>query len=171
MAIDRSLYMGDNHPPMAETESRQDYDWIMLAATILQIVYQALITVDMEKGAGKTMAPTFSPFQLVELLKCSWVSTPFAIAVSVIARLSIAIFLIPVFSARTWYKCFMIVFMAMLLIIVILNIIIVFVQVKPSEPLWNVRIMASRWYPSVQQTSSSVLHGKSPCRENSCFLS
>ncbi|KAI1170431.1 hypothetical protein F4777DRAFT_117851 [Nemania sp. FL0916] len=134
-------------------------DWVMLSAALLQIAYQALITVDVEKGAGVTMPPTFSPLQLIDLLKWSWVSNPFAVAVSVTARLSIAIFLIRLFGVRAWYKWSMITFTAMLLIIGILNIIIVFVQVRPVEALWDFRIMVPRWDPSVQQIFSSVLHG------------
>ncbi|KAI1130048.1 hypothetical protein F5Y10DRAFT_290081 [Nemania abortiva] len=133
-------------------------DWVMLAAVALQIAYQVLITIDIEKGAGKTLPLTFTPDQLVDLLKWSWLSNPFAVAVSITARLSIAIFLIRVFGVRTWYKWFMIIFTSMVLIIGILNIVIVWFQASPVQALWDFRIQVPRWDSKIQQIFSSVLH-------------
>ncbi|GAP92001.1 putative integral membrane protein [Rosellinia necatrix] len=134
-------------------------DWVMLAAVILQIVYQTFVTIDITKGAGKTMPITFTPDNLVDLLKWSWFSTPFAILVSITARLSIAIFLVRLFGIRTWYKWFMIIFTSMTLVIGIVNIVIVWFQAQPVEALWDFRIITPRWNPNIQQIFSSVLHG------------
>ncbi|KAI1747788.1 hypothetical protein F4782DRAFT_398284 [Xylaria castorea] len=132
-------------------------DWVMLVAVIFQIVYQTFITIVVQKGAGKTMPSTFTPDQLVDLLKWSWFSNPFGPAVSVTARLSIAIFLVRIFGVRRWYKWFMIIFTSMVLILGILNIIIVWFQTHPVQALWDFRIMVPRWNASVQQIFQSVL--------------
>ncbi|KAK7737855.1 hypothetical protein SLS62_011422, partial [Diatrype stigma] len=133
-------------------------DWVMAAAVLFQIAYQVLVTMSVIKGAGKTLPPTFTPDNLIDLLKWSWFSNPLAILVSVTARVSIAILLVRIFGIRTWFKWFMIVFTSMVVIIGILNIVIVWFQAHPVQALWDFRIPVPHWSPMIQQTFSSILH-------------
>lgn len=134
-------------------------DWIMVVAVIIQIAYQSLISVSVTKGVGKTMPPTTTPADIVEVLKWSWFSNPLAVLVSVLARLSIAVFLVRIFGVRTWFRDLCLNFTTLLVIIGIVNIVIVWFQASPVEALWDFRIPVPHWDPKIQQTFSAVLHG------------
>ncbi|RYP56151.1 hypothetical protein DL771_012096 [Monosporascus sp. 5C6A] len=133
-------------------------DWVMVAAVILQIGYQAIVTIAITKGVGKSIPPTFSVDDVIDMLKWSWFTTPLAILVSVTSRVSISILLVRIFGVRAWYRWFMNSFTGALAIIGIINVIIVWFQASPVEALWDFRIPVPRWDPKVQQIFSSVLH-------------
>lgn len=136
-------------------------DWVMLVAVMFQVVYQAIVTIDITKGVGKSTAPTSDDDDFVDLLKWAWISSALACLVSVTARLSIAIFLVRAFGRRPWYKWFMVTFTSIIAILGVVNIVVIWLQTRPVQALWDFRIHVPRWDPKVQRILSSVLHGES----------
>ncbi|KAI0009470.1 hypothetical protein F4779DRAFT_581727 [Xylariaceae sp. FL0662B] len=132
-------------------------DWIMLAALVLQIVYQACITVLVHWGLGKA-STNLTTEELIMTKKWTWISAPFANLVSLCARISIVIMLIRIFETRKWFKWFLIIFTTILGIVDILALLFVWVQVTPIEALWNINVPAKQLLdPGVQQYASLAL--------------
>ncbi|KAI1076746.1 hypothetical protein F5B20DRAFT_572600 [Whalleya microplaca] len=132
-------------------------DWFMISAVVLQIVYQACITVLVHWGLGKD-STNLTTEELIMTKKWTWVSAPFANLVSLCARISIVIMLIRIFETRKWFKWFLVIFTTVLGIVDILALIFVWVQVTPIEALWNINIPATQHLdPGVQQYASLAL--------------
>ena len=87
--------------------------------------------------------------QLVNILKCFWMSTTPAILVSIVARISAAILLIRIFGTKTWFKWFLIVFTVLQTIAGVSAIVTTWTQAQPLESLWNPTIT-----PIVDQNST-----------------
>ncbi|KAF2757489.1 hypothetical protein EJ05DRAFT_391150 [Pseudovirgaria hyperparasitica] len=131
-------------------------DWIMLAATVLQITAQAFITVSYSYGMGKhDLDLTYN--QLVNILKWVWFNIVPGILVSILARISITILLIRIFNRKSWLKVYLIIFTILQSIGGIMVIIIIFAQSDPVEALWNPLIPAKRWNPNIQLYSSYLV--------------
>ncbi|RYP46672.1 hypothetical protein DL768_007160 [Monosporascus sp. mg162] len=111
-------------------------DWIMLIALICQLVYQACATVSYSYGLGRHVGD-LSQDQFLTIMKWSWITFTPGTAVSVIARISIAILLVKLFGTKPWLKWFLIVFTVIQTMIGIAMIVTVWTQCRPVEAIWN----------------------------------
>ncbi|KAJ2999002.1 hypothetical protein NUW58_g142 [Xylaria curta] len=75
-------------------------DWLMVAAVVLQITSQGLLTYQYQWGFGKRdKYLSFDP-QIVTILKYQWISSLPNILISVIARISAVLMLIKIFGSK-----------------------------------------------------------------------
>ncbi|KAI2621139.1 hypothetical protein GGR54DRAFT_90052 [Hypoxylon sp. NC1633] len=111
-------------------------DWLMLVAMIFQIAEQSTITVSYHYGLGKH-DQDLRPRQLDDMLKWMWASLPSYIVASILARISIAIFLVRLFGVYRWFKCFVLLITALVSLFGVISISLVFVQYTPVEKLWT----------------------------------
>ncbi|KAI2777728.1 hypothetical protein F4815DRAFT_480482 [Daldinia loculata] len=129
-------------------------DWIMLVATVIQIACQGCITMAFAWGLGKHDADlSFDP-DLVHVLKWIWISTTPGIIVAVLARISISILLIRIFGGpggKRWLRWYLLGFTAFQTVVLTVVEIIIWVQVRPAEALWNPLLKAERWDPRIEQ--------------------
>lgn len=87
--------------------------------------------------------------QLVNAIKWGWLWMIPGTFVSVLARLSSAIFLIRLFGVRPWFKWYLIIFTILQCTGGIVVLLVSFLGVQPVEALWNPTIDASRMNPKV----------------------
>ncbi|KAI2601875.1 hypothetical protein GGR54DRAFT_634444 [Hypoxylon sp. NC1633] len=145
-------------------------DWIMLVAMVLQIGYQIAVSNAVAWGLGKaTTDITVEQFVQMTRWSWSWIATPFSNLVSVLARISITILLVRIFGTRRWFRCcvlllrhggrwFMILFTSVQTILGVFNTIIIWVQCKPVEGLWDFRLQNVQcWDRAIQQYVSLTL--------------
>lgn len=99
---------------------------------------------------------------LVNALKWTWVSATFGILVSILARISITILLARLFGVNRPFKWFLYIFTTLQSIVATVLIIIIWVQVDPLEGLWDPRVTARRWDPTIQQYTAYL----SQCKSN-----
>ncbi|RYP43262.1 hypothetical protein DL768_010004 [Monosporascus sp. mg162] len=111
-------------------------DWIMLIALICQLVYQACATVSYSYGLGRHVGD-LSQDQFLNTIKWAWITFTPGTAVSVIARISIAILLVKLFGTKPWLKWFFIVFTVIQTMLGIAMIIAIWAQCRPVEAIWN----------------------------------
>lgn len=127
---------------------------------ILELAFQACVTKAYEAGLGKHDA-SLSYDEAVLLLKWTWISTTPAILVSVVARISIAVLLVRIFSRAKWLKIFLIYFTLLQSLAAVALIIIVWAQVSPVQGLWDVLLPARRWDTAIQQNMAYATQGES----------
>ncbi|KAF2280230.1 uncharacterized protein EI97DRAFT_455140 [Westerdykella ornata] len=137
------------------THSTGSDDWLMVLAGILQVAFQACITVGYTHGLGKR-DQNLTINQLIEILKWMWISSTPAILTSTVARVSIAVLLMRLFGMHRWLRYFLISFTTLQTICGILIILFVWLQVDPVEGLWNPTIPARRWDPDIQRITAIV---------------
>jgi len=123
-------------------------DWIMLLALVIQIIFQAMYTVLVGWG-GSLSFDRITPLQRRQTSKWGWISATPSIMTSCIARISIAILLVRIFSIRRWLKWYLIVFTSLLTVMSILSIIFLTAQCTPWSGLWDRTIPAKRWNPLI----------------------
>ncbi|KAI1145650.1 hypothetical protein F4825DRAFT_467167 [Nemania diffusa] len=123
-------------------------DWTMLLALLLQIVYEAMFTVQVHWGFGlpydRVTAQQFKQFN-----KWAWYSAAPSILASTIARISITILLGRIFGVQTWLRWYLISFTTLLTTLNIVTIIILFAQCVPWYGLWEYALPARRWNPLI----------------------
>lgn len=79
------------------------------------------------------------PFELVEILKYNWLALPGALIVSTLARISITILLVKLFGdTNKLFKWFIISLTVLLSALSTALLFITFLQVTPTEALWNI---------------------------------
>lgn len=114
----------------------ESHDWIMLAALAVQIFYQAGLTVMCKWGSGKALQ-NLCPLQSVMIRKWSWIIAPAVYAVSILARISIAILLVRIFSVKRWFKNYLIIFTVIQTLTGLTVVVMTFGQSQPYEVYWN----------------------------------
>ncbi|KAK0707143.1 hypothetical protein B0T26DRAFT_602527, partial [Lasiosphaeria miniovina] len=126
-------------------------DWLMLAAVVFQLVFQSLISTSYHFGMGKHDADIEMPGPFVNVLKFCWLGLVFGMAVSITARISIALLLVRLFGGvHKWFKWFTIVLTTTQTIVGTAIIPIHLLQVQPTEGLWDVfRPGVTRWDPRI----------------------
>ncbi|KAI0457470.1 hypothetical protein F5B21DRAFT_501517 [Xylaria acuta] len=123
-------------------------DWTMLLALLLQIVYEAMFTVQIYWGFGLPY-DRVTPNQFKQSNKWSWFSAAPSILASCIARISITILLVRIFGVQTWLKWYLICFTSLLTIVSVVAIILLAAQCVPWYGLWEYTIEARRWNPLI----------------------
>ncbi|KJZ74376.1 hypothetical protein HIM_06186 [Hirsutella minnesotensis 3608] len=113
-------------------------DWLMLIATIFQVLGQSFLTVSYHYGFGKPSHSLQMPDQLTIMLKWNWVGIGPGQATSILARISITISLVFLFGVHKWLKWFLIIFAAIQTIVGIVEIVITYTQVVPVYGLWDI---------------------------------
>ncbi|KAI1103366.1 hypothetical protein F4804DRAFT_231923 [Jackrogersella minutella] len=126
-------------------------DWTMFIALFLQIILQVLITKGCSAGAGTSPAPGKPMPQILDMLKWSWYTNPISTILSVLTRISAAIFLVHVFGVRTWFKWFIVAYST---ILVIVGLACVSVVWWPTHPILShdLRFFTIEWDLGLQQT-------------------
>ncbi|KAI1412107.1 hypothetical protein F5Y13DRAFT_47606 [Hypoxylon sp. FL1857] len=124
-------------------------DWLMLIATAGQIAFQACLTKSLQWGLGKH-DKDLSFTQLVNILKWVWLATIPGLLGTLLARVSITIFLIRLFGNKKWLKWYLILWTTFESLATIALLIVIFVQCSPVEGLWNPVIPARRWDPNIE---------------------
>ncbi|KAI9147228.1 Hydrolase ORFZ [Paramyrothecium foliicola] len=134
-------------------------DWIMIVAMCLQFAYLGFLHNACAWGLGKppqAFMVAIDDFKQVQLW--SWVAMTVGTAVSVIARISIAILLVRIFSLKVWFKWFVIVFTTITAVNGIVSIILSWLYVTPVQAVWDPTIIpTSRWDPRVSGYTAFVL--------------
>jgi hypothetical protein len=134
-------------------------DWIMMAAMCLQIAYLGFLHNACAWGLGKPAEAFYvllDDFKQVQLW--SWVAMSVGTAVSVLARISIAILLIRIFSLKVWFKWFITFFTAVTAVNGIVAIILSWLYVTPVQAVWDPTIQpTSQWDPRVSGYTAFVL--------------
>lgn len=154
-AVGLRLYLRKSQKIMVASD-----DWIMLAATFFQIVYQIFLTICCVAGLGKAIA-NMTLDQIIAAEKWAFLTTPFSNVVSILARISITILLIRIFGNRKWFKWFLISFTAFQTVLGLLNIIVIWVQCTPVEAVWDFLVVGAKcWDKRIQQYLTLVLQGK-----------
>jgi len=122
-------------------------DWLMYSALVMHIVDQALITVCCRYGLGKEFENmTMDDSRIVQ--KLEFVAAFFAYMTSMLSRISIAMLLVRIFGvARPGFKWFVIGMTTIISITAVLCIVFKFVQTKPVEAFWDVRIKGTKMLP------------------------
>jgi hypothetical protein len=116
-------------------------DWLMLLALVLHIVCQGFLTQSVRWGFGKEYA-NLALEQYMKVHKYEFIFAPFSYLLQVIARISIAILLIRIFTVgRVWFKWFTIGYMALMTAVCITVIGVFLGQVRPLEAWWDVTIV------------------------------
>ncbi|ETS73549.1 hypothetical protein PFICI_14495 [Pestalotiopsis fici W106-1] len=125
-------------------------DWIMLLALIFQVIRRTLATLSTMYELRN--APTDQEFDIdfQNDLKYNFLSIPFEATVSILARLSIVILLIRLFSVHIWYRRLLISLLAVASLLTITVVPVTFFQISPAEALWEVDLpYERRWGPNV----------------------
>ncbi|KAI1747180.1 hypothetical protein F4782DRAFT_522182 [Xylaria castorea] len=123
-------------------------DWSMLLALLLQIVYEAMFTVQVYWGFGLPY-DRISAEQFKQSNKWSWYSAGPSILASFIARISITILLVRIFGVQTWLKWYLICFTSLLTVVSVVSIVLLFAQCIPWYGLWEYTIKARRLNPLI----------------------
>ncbi|CAH0054724.1 unnamed protein product [Clonostachys solani] len=133
-------------------------DWLMLLALALHLVCQGLLTEACRWGFGKEYA-NMTLQQYVQVHKYEFVFAPFSYALQIVARVSIAILLIRIFTVgRRWFKWFSIAYMALMTVVCVALLGVYFSQVRPLDAWWDVTIKATyRMSPYIQAYVSLTL--------------
>ncbi|GAP92081.1 putative integral membrane protein [Rosellinia necatrix] len=131
-------------------------DWLMLLASLLNLVGQSSLTVAYHYGLGKhDESLTFD--QLVQIAKWIWIQFIPAILSSVTARISITILLVRIFGSKKALKWFLISTTTISGVACVAQIITAFVQVSPIEGLWNPLVGTRRFGPVVVEREGNVI--------------
>ena len=105
----------------------------------------------------------------VEALKYNYLALPFQVTVSVLARLSIMILLIRLFSVHKWFKWFLIILFATISLLSTVFIVITFCQITPVQALWNYSLaVTKRWNPNIWLYWACVTQCQYYC-DSRCF--
>jgi len=132
------------------------HDWFMLAALVLQIFYQAGLTIMCEWGSGRPI-DNLTPLQLVMIRKWSWIIAPAVYCISILARISIGLLLLQLFSPQVWFKRFIIIFTVIQALVGIAVLIMTFGQSQPYEVYWNPSLPDGRsWDRKIYNTTAVV---------------
>ena len=98
----------------------------------------------------------------IRINKWAWIATVPGNLSSVLARISITIFHIRLFelASKPWLKYFLVVFSSLVTVAGLVDLVVVWVQPRPIQRLWDPRISVEWWNPSLYQTSQIVMLGK-----------
>lgn len=135
-------------------------EWLMVAAVIFHIVFQACVTLQCDYGLGLPLQ-AMSMDQIIQLSKWIWISATFSNIASVLARISITVMLVRIFGTRKWFKMLMISFTTIQGVLAVVNVICIWAQATPVEGLWDQRVRQSIWNPMIQQVIATILQGES----------
>lgn len=102
-------------------------------------------------------------YETTQILMWNLIGLVFAAIVAIIARVSIAIFLVRLFGSRKWFKWYIIIFTVLQSVTASATVIVYLLQTNPIQAAWNRTMAASRWDP----TYAATLWMTGQCR---CFL-
>ncbi|KAI0192129.1 hypothetical protein F4808DRAFT_465176 [Astrocystis sublimbata] len=132
-------------------------DWFMLGALIFQLAYQSGFTLMCLLGSGQSTSRLTVP-QLTVLTKWSWIFGTFAHPASLLARISIAILLVRIFSTKPWFKRYVISFTVLQVAVGITLVVIELAQAQPYQALWDPLIPGAKlWNPDIYRWVADVL--------------
>ncbi|KAI0479722.1 hypothetical protein F4859DRAFT_447096 [Xylaria cf. heliscus] len=132
-------------------------DWLMLLASILNLLGESFLTVSYHYGLGKHDTDlTFD--QLVNTSKWIWIQYTPAILSSATARISITILLVRIFAPKVALKWFLIVTTTLSVAAVVTQILTVFNQFKPVQGLWDPTSGSTlQFSPTVAEVEGNVI--------------
>lgn len=126
-------------------------DWLMVLATAMMVVYEALLTESVIWGLGRKYESItlddYKNLQYWQLLAQFFLNLQ-----PVISRWSIAVFLIRIFgTSRPWFRYFLIVWVALMAVGAILANILTFTNKDPLEAHWDPTIEShNRFNPIIE---------------------
>ncbi|KAK2595092.1 hypothetical protein QQS21_007177 [Conoideocrella luteorostrata] len=120
-------------------------DYLMVAAVLMQLGIQGLLTDGYRHGTGKhDRSLTLDQFILI--LKYNYLSVPFGIMVGLLSRTSITVLLSRLFPPYKWFIFYLVSFTVLMWVSGIVNVLITYLQITPTEALWDLTIIdAKRW--------------------------
>ncbi|KAK8047901.1 hypothetical protein PG996_015965 [Apiospora saccharicola] len=132
------------------------HDWTMLAALAVQIFYQVGLTFMCKWGSGRPY-DTLTPLQRVMITKWSWIIAPAVYIISILARVSIALLLLQLFSPQVWFKRFVVIFTILQSLVGITVLVMTFGQSQPYEVYWNPSLPGGReWNHKIYNITAVV---------------
>lgn len=145
------VYVRKVHPGRLSSD-----DWVMVFAVVLQIIYQALLTLACEWGFGMaTSNMTLEQYKKSHMYSFA-TQTPGTL-ISLVARVSIVILLIRIFGkTRPWFKWFLIGFTLLQAVAVFLNLAFEWAWMSPISVHWDPTVKATRFMDSGYEVYSAV---------------
>ena len=116
-----------------------------MSVQVLQVIYQGLATKAFYWGLGWASATNSSSLiRFIEFQKWGWISNPFSVSVSVLARISASVTLIQAFRTKVWLKWFLCIFTALQIVTCVALLVAMFTQSKPIQGLWDSTVQADK---------------------------
>ncbi|KAM7200664.1 hypothetical protein V8F20_005166 [Naviculisporaceae sp. PSN 640] len=120
-------------------------DWVMLSALLIQIVYQACITLACNWGMGKAFE-NMTLEMFIQSQKWSFSSITASQTASVVARVSIVILLCRIFGVtKPAFRWFLIIFTTFMAIVAALGLVFLWAEKTPVESHWDPMVPAT-WH-------------------------
>ncbi|KAI1169488.1 hypothetical protein F4777DRAFT_572967 [Nemania sp. FL0916] len=133
------------------------HDWIMLLALIFQIAFQGGLSQMCAWGSGRPSVD-LTEHQINAINRLGWIIIPLSHPTSVLARISIALLLIHIFGAKTWFKWYIIFFTTFVTLSGATALVITVAQVRPYEALWDESITNyTAWDMRIYQWTGIIL--------------
>jgi hypothetical protein len=109
----------------------------------------AAISIAFHYGLGKHDRDFTSMDQMITVLKWSWIQMIPGCFVSIFARISAAILLFRLFGIHKWFKWYLLIFTPLQTVGAIVVILVNWLQVTPTEGLWNPTVPTTHWNPKI----------------------
>ena len=148
-----------------QSPSRSSLDEPRVLTAIFLQIFQVVCQACLLTGWHWGLELVFTDLELdyrIRINKWAWIATVPGNLSSVLARISITILHIRLFeiAQRPWLKYFLVVFSSLVTVAGLVDLVVVWVQPRPIQGLWDPRITVERWDPSIYQTSQIVMLGK-----------
>ena len=130
----------------------------------------ALISIAVSWGFGRHLT-SLNPTRSIQALKYESIQQPFHVMSSCFGRISFALFLVEIIQNFITRRRFLYLLMALQFAVNGITAIIIMVQCRPIQKLWNHKVEGDCWNPRVQEYYSFFQGCKSKYRPAKMFLS
>ena len=117
----------------------------------LQLVSQAALTVSIHYGLGDHVY-NLTQEQVTKSIKYAFILTTPGVWGSIVARISITIFLLQLFGTKTWFRRYLYIITPLQTVIQGLAATLVWGQCKPVQAIWDHSIQERKCWSSTAQT-------------------
>ncbi len=119
----------------------------------------SIVSWAVHSGFGRRMI-SLAPEQIVNAVKWSLVSQVPTVLALQIARISIAIFLLRIFSKRVWLRRFLYIMTAINTLAAVVALIVQFAQCRPTSRVWDRNVAGECLSPAVSRDLEVLSCGK-----------
>ncbi|KAI1269780.1 hypothetical protein F5Y18DRAFT_371486 [Xylariaceae sp. FL1019] len=112
-------------------------DWIMLLGLLLQLVFQATVTINWWWGLGRPQAELVYFPQIENVVKWNWIGSIPGVVASVVSRVGAGLTLVRIFETKKYFKRFVYTATIAETLAGILVLGAILSQTSPFEAIWN----------------------------------
>lgn len=125
-------------------------DHFMILSLVCGVINMALISIAVSWGFGRHL-DSLEPTRSIQALKYDYIEQPFHVMSSCFGRISFALFLVEIIQINITRRRFLYSLMALQFAVNGSTAIIIMVQCRPVQALWNHKVEGDCWNPRVQE--------------------